>query len=84
MVDNVCEPFMRVYGDLSILKTLFGTGKGSGAALMMLILGVSGSLICIITGKKLNYIDLSAVCHNFINQSESKDFVLYYSNMKIH
>lgn len=25
-----------------------------------------------------NYIDLSAVCHNFINQSESKDFVLYY------
>lgn len=53
MVDNVCEPFMRVYGDLSILKTLFGTGKGSGAALMMLILGVSGCLICIITGKKL-------------------------------
>ncbi len=53
MVDNVCEPFMRIHGDLSILKTLFGTGKGSGAALMMLILGVSGSLICIITGKKL-------------------------------
>lgn len=53
MVDNVCEPFMRVYGDLSILKTLFGIGKGSGAALMMLLLGVSGSLICIITGKKL-------------------------------
>lgn len=25
-----------------------------------------------------NYIDLSTVCHNFINQSESKDFVLYY------
>ncbi len=53
MVDHVCEPLMRVYGDLSILKTLFGTGKGSGAALMMLLLGVSGSLICIITGKKL-------------------------------
>lgn len=53
MVDNVCEPFMKVYGDLSILKMLFGTGKGSGAALMMLALGVSGSLICIITGKKL-------------------------------
>ncbi|MDO5346058.1 MAG: MFS transporter [Lachnospiraceae bacterium] len=53
MVDNVCEPFMKVYGDLSVLKALFGSGKGSGAALMMLILGVSGSLICIITGKKL-------------------------------
>ena len=53
MVDQVCEPFMRVHGDLTILKTLFGTGKGSGAALMMLILGISGSLFCLITGRKL-------------------------------
>lgn len=53
MVDNVCESFMFAFGDLSILKTLFGTGKGSGAALMMFILGVSGSIICITTGKKL-------------------------------
>ena len=53
MVDNVCEPLMGTYGDLSILKTLFGTGKGSGAALMMFILGVSGSVICISIGKKL-------------------------------
>lgn len=53
MVDQVCEPIMQTYGGLSILKTLFGTGKGSGAALMMFILGVGGSLICIITGKKL-------------------------------
>ena len=53
MVDNICEPFMVKCGDLSILKMLCGTGKGSGAALMMFILGVSGSLICIIVGKKL-------------------------------
>ena len=53
MVDKVCEPLMYTFGDSSILKTLFGTGKGSGAALMMFILGVSGSLICIITGRKL-------------------------------
>lgn len=53
MVDHICEPFMSAYGDLSILKTLFGMGKGSGAALMMFILGVSGSLICIIAGKEL-------------------------------
>ncbi len=53
MVDHVCEPFMSEYGDLSMLKTFFGTGRGSGAALMMFILGVSGSLICITTGKKL-------------------------------
>lgn len=25
-----------------------------------------------------NYVDLSTVCHHFINQAESKDFVLYY------
>ena len=53
MVDNVCEPIMVSYGNLSILSTLFGTGKGSGAALMMLILGISGSLICIVNGRKL-------------------------------
>lgn len=53
MVDNICEPFMNACADLSILKTLFGTGKGSGAALMMFLLGVCGSLICITTGRKL-------------------------------
>ena len=44
---------MASYGNLSILSTLFGTGKGSGAALMMFILGISGSLICIVNGRKL-------------------------------
>ena len=53
MVDDVCEPFMVAFGDSSILSTFFGTGKGSGAALMMFILGVSGSLLCLITGRKL-------------------------------
>lgn len=53
MVDQVCEPFMAAYGKLPILSTLFGAGKGSGAALMMFLLGVSGILICLITGSKL-------------------------------
>ncbi len=53
MVDNICEPIMDRYNYLLVLKTLFGEGKGSGAALMMFVLGVSGILICIITGKKL-------------------------------
>ena len=53
MVDDVCEPFMVRHGDLPILRTLFGTGKGSGAALMMFILGVTGSLICVIVGGRL-------------------------------
>ncbi|MCM1267632.1 MAG: MFS transporter [Bacteroidales bacterium] len=54
LVDEVCEPLMARCGSLPILQTLFGTGKGSGAALVMLILGVFGSLMCIITGRKLN------------------------------
>ncbi|MBE6038779.1 MAG: MFS transporter [Anaerofustis stercorihominis] len=53
MVDNVCEPFMKAHGTSAVLGTLFGTGKGSGAALMMFILGVSGIMICIITGRRL-------------------------------
>lgn len=53
MVDQVCEPLMVTYGDWSILTTLFGSGKGSGAALMMFILGVVGIFSCLITGKKL-------------------------------
>jgi len=60
MVDKVCEPFMAAYGHLSILKTSFGIGKGSGAALMMFLLGATGSLLCFITGKRLKkyrYID---------------------------
>ncbi|MFR3768948.1 MAG: MFS transporter [Blautia sp.] len=52
MVDQICEPFMVTYGYLPILKMLFGTGKGSGAALMMFILGISGSFICLIAGRK--------------------------------
>lgn len=53
MVDDICEPFMARYGGQSILKALFGSGKGSGAAMMMFLLGISGSLICILMGKKL-------------------------------
>ena len=53
MVDQICEPFMAAYGKSPILTTLFGAGKGSGAALMMFLLGVGGILICIITGRKL-------------------------------
>lgn len=53
MVDEVCEPLMASYGNGSVLNILFGTGKGSGAALNMFLLGVSGVLICILTGRKL-------------------------------
>lgn len=53
MVDNVCEPLMSKYGDQPFLAALFGQGKGSGAALMMFIIGIAGVIICLIAGKKL-------------------------------
>ena len=56
MVDEVCEPIMK--GNAEILHFLFGNGKGSGAALMMFILGVLGTGMCLVFGnllKKYHY-----------------------------
>ena len=53
MVDKVCEPFMKANESSHALTLLFGSGKGSGAALMMFILGVVGSFLCIATGTRL-------------------------------
>lgn len=53
MVDKVCEPFMAARANVEWLQILFGSGKGSGAALMMFILGVAGTAICFITGQRL-------------------------------
>ncbi len=47
LVDKVFEPLMAAT-DISLLKNLFGTGKGSGAAIMFFIIGVSGVLWCLI------------------------------------
>ena len=54
LTDVLCEPWMagRAEGSLPVL--LFGSGKGSGAALMMFILGVAGIAVCLIAGRKLN------------------------------
>ena len=46
-VDNICEPFMAYHRYNSFWNALFGTGKGSGAALMMFVLGISGILLCL-------------------------------------
>lgn len=59
-VDSICEPFMAFKSDSYFGTTLFGTGKGAGAALMMFILGVSGTILCLISGqfmKKYKYIE---------------------------
>ena len=36
------------------MTILFGSGKGSGAALMMFVLGIAGALYCLAFGAKLN------------------------------
>ena len=52
LVDDVCEPFMA--GNVpAYMTTLFGSGKGSGAALVMFILGVVGAGLCLVTGRLL-------------------------------
>ena len=53
MVDSVCEPFMAVNRSSVFLTELFGSGKGSGAALMMFILGLAGVIWCLAFGRKL-------------------------------
>ena len=53
MVDRICEPFMAANSSNTLLTTLFGSGKGSGAALMMFILGAAGAAWCLINGKNL-------------------------------
>ena len=53
MVDYVCEPFMASGRSGQWLNMLFGSGKGSGAALMMFLLGAAGTIFCLVSGKKL-------------------------------
>ena len=47
LVDCVFEPLMAAQGAGSWLAVLFGTGKGSGAALTFGLLGVLGTLVCL-------------------------------------
>ncbi len=53
LTDEVCEPFMATRTSGSFFTRLFGEGKGSGAALMMFILGVAGALLCLGMGQRL-------------------------------
>lgn len=50
MVDSICEPVMASDSAKGLLTTLFGSGKGSGAAMMMFILGILGTVICLVFG----------------------------------
>lgn len=53
LVDQVCEPIMAAHGASPVLATLFGIGKGSGAAMVMGILGVAGTAHCLLMGRRL-------------------------------
>ena len=53
LVDKFCEPLMAASASGGLLTTLFGSGKGSGAAMMMFFLGIAGTLICLGFGKIL-------------------------------
>ncbi len=53
MVDHFCEPVMAQAPLQGALVRLFGEGKGSGAAMMMFILGVLGVVICLGFGRVL-------------------------------
>lgn len=53
MVDKICEPIMAKTPSWEILSLLFGVGKGSGAAMVMFVLGIAGTVICLIFGQVL-------------------------------
>ncbi|MDF9839454.1 MULTISPECIES: MFS transporter [unclassified Paenibacillus] len=47
LVDKVFEPFMAVRTLDSVYVALVGAGKGSGAALLFLVIGIFGALSCL-------------------------------------
>ncbi len=57
LVDQVCGPLMEQVDSGGLLSNLFGTDKGSGAALVMLILGVLGVAVCLVFGRILRKYD---------------------------
>ncbi|MCR5754524.1 MAG: MFS transporter [Acetatifactor sp.] len=53
LVDEIFEPLMDSVAQESVLAHVFGFGKGSGAAVVMAVLGISGITVCLITGYRL-------------------------------
>lgn len=49
LTDKVFEPFMQGKSG-TVLNTLFGSGKGSGAAMLFSVLGLAGMAVCIVFG----------------------------------
>lgn len=50
LTDEVFEPLMARQSVRNVLSALFGVGKGSGASMMLGILGITGVMICLVFG----------------------------------
>lgn len=48
LVDKVFEPFMALQAEDSLWITFFGSGKGSGAAMFFMIIGLLGVMTCLV------------------------------------
>lgn len=48
LVDRVFEPLMASAPTNGLLASLFGLGKGSGAAALLFVLGLAGVLVCLV------------------------------------
>ena len=53
LVDKVFEPLMAAQPDGGVLVSLFGEGKGSGAAMLFFVIGIAGVLVCLLFNLKL-------------------------------
>ena len=51
LIDQVFEPWMASQETQSWLCTVFGTGKGAGASVLLFILGIIGVITCIVFRK---------------------------------
>lgn len=47
LVDKVFEPLMGRQNAESVLISLFGSGKGSGAQVLFFLIGIAGVLVCL-------------------------------------
>ena len=48
LIDNFFEPFMSRQDSESVMCAVWVAGKGSGAALLMAVLGIAGVAVCVI------------------------------------
>lgn len=54
LVDKVFEPFMALQPPQGLFAALFGTGKGSGAALLFFVIALPGIWICMVFRKDVH------------------------------